>query len=107
METEEYFNEGTPFKSMKPAHQQGDVISCFYYKFKNKNMNAKEKAKEIYCKYADALNIRDLQTTANPFVKQCALIAVDEIINSRPAITDSQVEYNNFWNDVKSELQSL
>jgi len=26
METQEYFNEGTPFKSMKPAHQQGDVI---------------------------------------------------------------------------------
>jgi hypothetical protein len=70
-------------------------------------MNAKEKAKEIYCKYTDALNIRDLQTTANPFAKQCALIAVEEIINSRPTITDSQVEYNNFWNDVKSELQSF
>jgi len=29
-------------------------------------MTPKEKAKELYCKYADALNIRDLQTTANP-----------------------------------------
>jgi hypothetical protein len=45
-------------------------------------MNAKEKAKEIYCKYAYALNIRDLQTTANPFVKQCALIAVEEILHN-------------------------
>jgi hypothetical protein len=29
-------------------------------------MTPKEKAKELYCKYTDALNIRDLQTTANP-----------------------------------------
>ena len=28
MKTEEYFNEGTPFKSMKPALQQGDVVGC-------------------------------------------------------------------------------
>jgi len=65
-------------------------------------MNAKEKAKEIYCKYADALIIRDLQTTANPFVKQCALIAVELILNSSP-LDPNYVD----WNDVKSELQSL
>jgi hypothetical protein len=87
-------------------------------------MNAKEKAKEIYCKYADALNIRDLQTTANPFVKQCALIAVDEILKceaTEPSDTDwddcgataqyywpqKKVDAGKFWGDVKSELQSL
>jgi hypothetical protein len=87
-------------------------------------MNAKEKAKEIYCKYADALNIRDLQTTANPFVKQCALIAVDEILHceaTEPSDTDwddcgataqyywpqKKVDAGKFWGDVKSELQSL
>jgi hypothetical protein len=87
-------------------------------------MNAKEKAKEIYCKYADALNIRDLQTTANPFVKQCALIAVEEILHceaTEPSDTDwddcgataqyywpqKKVDAGKFWGDVKSELQSL
>ena len=78
-------------------------------------MNAKEKAKEIYCKYADALNIRDLQTTANPFVKQCALIAVDEILNNNCGSHTDEANATNseiycdeyFWGDVKSELQSF
>ena len=92
--------------------------------FKNNNMNAKEKAKELYCKYTDALNIRDLQTTANPFAKQCALIAVEEILHceaTEPSDTDwddcgataqyywpqKKVDAGKFWGDVKSELQSL
>ena len=87
-------------------------------------MNAKEKAKEIYCKYADALNIRDLQITANPYAKQCALIAVEEILHceaTEPFDTDwddcgataqyywpqKKVDAGKFWGDVKSELQSL
>ncbi len=87
-------------------------------------MNPKERAKEIYCKYTEALNIRDLQMTANPFAKQCALIAVDEIINARP-LDPNYVDWDDcgathqywyesqkeealeFWNNVKSELQSL
>jgi hypothetical protein len=64
-------------------------------------MNAKEKAKEIYCKYADALNIRDLQTTANPFVKQCALIAVDEILLNCYEVMKP------FWEEVKQEIEKL
>jgi hypothetical protein len=73
-------------------------------------MNAKEKANELMSKFVgislsqvnelvDGIRIR--------LAKESALIAVEEIINSRPAITDSQLEYNNFWNDVKSELQSF
>jgi hypothetical protein len=65
-------------------------------------MNAKEKAKEIYCKYADALNIRDLQTTANPFVKQCALIVVDEILNV--LFQHHEIDY---WQEVKKEIELL
>jgi hypothetical protein len=65
-------------------------------------MSPKEKAKELYCKYTDALNIRDLQTTANPFAKQCALIAVDEILvgyMSNPKIS--------FWQSVYEEIEKL
>ena len=39
--------------------------------------------------------------------KQCALIAVDEILHSRPIITDSQVEYQNYWQEVKQEIEKL
>jgi hypothetical protein len=79
---------------------------------KTKNMNAKEKAKELIEKYLK-LDIEiggqydGYLTMKMHDAKECALIAVDEILNSRPVITDSQVEYNNFWNDVKSELQSF
>jgi hypothetical protein len=38
---------------------------------------------------------------------ECALIAVDEIINSRPVITDSQVEYNEYWQEVRKEIELL
>ena len=64
-------------------------------------MNAKDKAKELYCKYTDALNIRDLQTTANPFAKQCALIAVDEILLNCYEVMKP------FWEEVKQEIEKL
>lgn len=67
-------------------------------------MTPKEKAKEIYCKYTDALNIRDLQTTANPFAKQCALIAVDEVINSE---LFKWLEDEIYWQEVKQEIEKL
>jgi hypothetical protein len=77
-------------------------------------MTPKEKAEELYCKYTDALNIRDLQTTANPFAKQCALIAVDEIINTLNFdIRDLDVRGNilldliKFWREVKQEIELL
>ena len=84
-------------------------------------MTPKEKAKELYCKYTDALNIRDLQITANPFAKQCALISVDEIIKSREddgAFNDTKSAesseyytphpmYLTFWNNVKKEIELL
>ena len=71
-------------------------------------MKAKEKAKELYCKYADALNIRDLQITANPFAKACALIAVDEILDVITSIYDYDFEkLNPFWQQVKQEINNL
>ena len=78
-------------------------------------MTPKEKAKELYCKYTDALNIRDLQTTANPFAKQCALILIDEIIDALAEYDERNNTYElqnmdrdfNYWQQVKSELQSL
>ena len=79
-------------------------------------MTPQEKAKEIYCKYADALNIRDLQTTANPFVKQCAIIAVEEIIeailfdwfttHNLEAEVDIETQHK-YWIKVKGQILLL
>ena len=75
-------------------------------------MTPKEKAKEMYCKYADALNIRDLQTTANPFVKQCALIAVDEAEKSEYNVLVkfgfvTENYKSDYWQLVKDEIELL
>jgi hypothetical protein len=66
----------------------------------------KEKAKELYCKYVDALNIRDLRLTANPFAKICALIAVDEILKVVSFYNDSQAEVI-YFKEVKQEIEKL
>jgi hypothetical protein len=83
-------------------------------------MTPQEKAEELVNKYL-AIQFGDFPTTD---AKQCALIAVDEILNARP-LDPNYVDWDDcgaahqywyeaqkeealeFWNDVKSELQSL
>jgi hypothetical protein len=61
-------------------------------------MTPKEKAQELFDKYFEVTN--------NYYqAKQCALIAVDEILDTiKWCIGDSQVEY---WEGVKKEIEAL
>jgi hypothetical protein len=81
-------------------------------------MTPKEKAIEL---------VEDMQNAPeigyNEHAKQCALIAVDEIINSYPHTFDKDVEYLrsgeevmsivnirpnvSYWQEVKQEIESL
>jgi len=71
-------------------------------------MTPKEKAEDIVRKYSTYVVMwTGGVETERQNVKHCALIAVDEIINSRPAITDSQIEYQNYWQKVKKEINNL
>ena len=70
-------------------------------------MTAKEKAEELVRKYYTF----GLNNTAQSFswyeCKQCALIAVDEIIRAIPDASDDDSPYNHelkFWQEVKHEL---
>ena len=72
-------------------------------------MTAKAKAKELFKKYSKGKDewgwaLCEYDSCA----KQCALIAVDEIINS-VVITDLTIAQNQFdyWEEVKSELEKL
>lgn len=67
--------------------------------------NPKLKAKELYCKYTHALNIRDLQITANPFAKQCALVAVDLVLGTFIITVENLVV--QYWQEVKEEIIKL
>jgi hypothetical protein len=68
-------------------------------------MTTLEKANELYSKYDDLLN----KDFGNPIVfdnqlKQCALIAVDEILKVAFYSTD---EIYNFYIEVKQEIEKL
>jgi hypothetical protein len=73
-------------------------------------MNAREKASELIVNYQLQCKSLDYQQA-----KQCALIAVDEILNNNCGSHTDEMNATNseiycdeyFWNDVKSELQSL
>lgn len=83
-------------------------------------MTPREKAEELVFKFDDTMEF----STPQRFAKECALIAVDEIINSRPLEPndadwddcgathkywyDSQKEEAlKFWQEVKQELEKL
>ena len=78
-------------------------------------MKAKEKANELYSKYDDLLN----KDFINPIVfdnqlKQCALIAVDEILHitclkdfDYKQYFNSNSEFINYWEEVKIEIENL
>jgi hypothetical protein len=76
-----------------------------------KTMTPKEKAKEMYDKMLNS----DIINMTKYCAKQCALIAVEEVLNNNCGSRTDEANANNseiycdeyFWNDVKSELQSL
>ena len=63
-------------------------------------MSAKEKAIELVNKYL-AIQFGDFPTTE---AKQCALIAVDEVLN---AIEYLDYDSTYFWQQVKTEIGKL
>ena len=65
-------------------------------------MTAKEKAEELVTKMLKELFDLDL-------AKQCALIAVDELINTASPVYDSFWPMNtkDYWQEVKQEIKNL
>jgi len=72
-------------------------------------MTPREKADELYSKYDDLLN-KDFM---NPIVfdnqlKQCALIAVDELIEVASDYCDyDETITKKYWEKVKTEIEKL
>ena len=74
-------------------------------------MTPREKADELYSKYDDLLN----KDFGNPIVfdnqiKQCALIAVDEIIDLNLGLSncdENNWDVEKFYQEVKQEIENL
>ncbi len=76
-------------------------------------MTPKEKAKELVDNFIDKMfHLRDGYNASEVFdaAKQCALIAVDEILKlsyftHEPSEDDDL--YSNYWKQVKQEIENL
>ena len=73
-------------------------------------MTPKEKAKDLVGKYGIWCWNNEWEEVA----KKCALIAVDEIINSNPIFVTSKLEGKDgmheaylYWQEVKQEIEKL
>jgi hypothetical protein len=66
-------------------------------------MTPKEKAKELVEKYIPYARDWDIEKYAILNAKQCALIAVDEIIND---LIHIEQDYS-YWQEVKREIKLL
>ena len=64
-------------------------------------MTPKEKAIELVNKYLQIYDGRVKQA------KQCALIAVDEILKDREEIDDMRIINDPYWLEVKEEIEKL
>lgn len=71
-------------------------------------MTPKEKAEQLIKKITETLEDADMYGWYNPACKNCALIAVDEIINLINTKTrDKTYELIPYWEEVKQEIESL
>jgi uncharacterized protein YxeA len=72
-------------------------------------MTAKEKAKELVEKYFYLFSLELENTIADYEAKQCALIAVDEILKEYGTYYKVEVngKYVSYWQEVKKEIEKL
>lgn len=73
-------------------------------------MTPKEKAEELFNQYANIIYQRALTVIQYEICKQCALIAVDEILSDyKNYLMHENTEYKGlmYWQEVKKELEKL
>jgi hypothetical protein len=71
-------------------------------------MTPKEKAFELYNYYEQLGRDFTIGVSMNEFSKQCALKAVDEILDVIVTIYDYDFEkLNPYWEEVKQEIEKL
>ena len=67
----------------------------------------KEKALELVHKYIDLTGGWVAGTTGWKYKKQCALIAVEELIQQEESHNNGSFYPNDYWKKVKQELEIL
>ena len=70
-------------------------------------MTAKEKAKELVDKMVFQIEWNAQPSTVKGVTKQCALIAVNEILKDREEIDGMRIINDPYWMEVKQEIEKL
>jgi hypothetical protein len=68
-------------------------------------MTPKEKAQELFDKYFNIIDNSHPMTDISVSAKECALIAVDEILKNDTIFL--YVHHLDFWKEVKQEIEKL
>lgn len=66
-------------------------------------MEAKQKAEELYSKYDSLLKV---PFKKHLLIKQCALMAVDEILEIELLVESVDDYYLRYWQEVKQEIET-
>ena len=73
-------------------------------------MKAKDKAEELFNKYCYAIRTEETDSaywTNIIYAKNCALIAVDEILNKKNFLISIPLKDIEYWNKVKKEIEKM
>jgi hypothetical protein len=65
-------------------------------------MTPKDKAMELMLMYYDLIPMNTIS-----FAKQCALIAVDELIEQENSYNNGSFYPSKYWKEVKQEIEKL
>jgi hypothetical protein len=82
---------------------QGLHKAAIYLHLIKISMTPEEKAKELFLRYLRIDNTKEWLNSHK--AKQCALIAVDEILNINSV--DKDFSLSHYWLDVKYEIEHL
>jgi hypothetical protein len=71
-------------------------------------MTPQQKAEELFNKYCIYLRAGLLyDDEARQDAKECALIAVDEVIEEQEKYNNGSFYPSNYWNEVKTEIEKI
>ena len=70
-------------------------------------LTPKEKAKELFSKYQNIYITEDSMGIDDELAKECALIAIYEIIKIKLLWFQKDTEHLDFWREVKEELLKM
>jgi hypothetical protein len=73
------------------------------------NLTPNQKAKELLDKFIPPTRVQDIEENWVDdlyYAKQCALIAVEEILNKDNAFIQTNLQ-NTYWQEVKTEIEKF